>query len=327
MNMVEWRPETWNIIRELYYSWERGNINATEICDALAHSDVNVHQSFQQFLEQHSHARDVSFTVFMKYLKRSPDYLTPRQPNSEQLTNSTPRRQHILTFRDIPLSSSAKAPFGTDDNVYIRGFQTSGTDDPACVSVLRDDISEPRKTYASVPTANDVFKQSGHTEAHMLDSRIDIPRHLIASINPITGEEPQSDNASDRSPTVSSERKQLENRSYITADATGLVSATCEDSSSGQRRHFAHFNKESSTTLDNTFSTESVFLSDENIISHDTSRPVEPYRPRSRINQSMLRSCCPFATDKDDLTRLRNELHSTPLGKPYIPPVPATYTN
>ena len=321
---MEWRPETWDIIRDLYYSWECGRACAPDICSALVEQGVTVSEQFHQILQQHSHARDIPFTEFVRNLKRSVgSYREHRIPD---LGDSTPRRMHVLTFRDIPLTSSEKAPFGTDNNVYIRGIHSNGYEDPVYLSVVRDTISGPKKVHASVPSANDLFKESSartdivHPETNLNT----VPRHLIASINPITGEERSGETATNKSISLPSVRRQLENTSILSGKIAGLSPiGNEEEPSEMQRRHFVDFNKESPVADDisvDTCSLETLSIADNNILSHDSTRPVERYRPHTRVIASKLTPNCPFATDEDDLLHLRNELHSTPLGKPYLLP-------
>jgi len=324
---MEWRPETWLIIRDLYNGWQCGRVDAGGIRRLLEDSGIVIDSSFIELLEQHGQARDISFSVFIRTLKRQRE-VTARNlvtvPNGE----ASPKMMQIMITKDIPLPSSVKAPFGTDHNVYVRGFRPRDSVDPVSLSVLRDAISESRSSRAAVPGSVNAFKESTAPSDNWdttSQNRLEIPRHLKPTINPITGEQPESSRESVNSYALPFIRRQMGNESHLQPIDTGIAPVDTADFHESQRRHYSFFNQQS--TPADTVSTDSssprTFPLD-NILSHNNDREPESYRPMSRITVSKLKVSCPFATDRDDLESLRTHLHSTPLGKPYVPSVYAT---
>ena len=322
---MEWQSETWLILRDTYYSWQCGRVGASGVHSMLEEANVRIGASFIELLGQHDQARDIKFSEFIRALKR-PEEPAPSSSVLASEQDVTPTHLHIKTFRDIPVPSSVKAPFGTDHNVYVRGFTLRGDENPACVSALRETVFDSRSSRAAVQGSSNAFKESSASSDDgdsMSQHRLEIPRHLMPSINPITGEEPF--HASVHSYPAPFIRRQMDNDSHLQPIETGIAPININDFPEGQRRHFSFFNQESTPV--ETVSTESSsprFDISDNILCHNTDRELERYRPMSRITRSKNKAACPFATDGDDLESLRLHLHSTPLGKPYVPPVYAT---
>jgi hypothetical protein len=233
------------------------------------------------------------------------------------LASTTPRRMHVLTLKDIPLSSSAKAPFGTDNNVYIKGMKRRGDEDPIALKVLENSLDGHRRAYGAVTRANDVFRESAEDDSVSVISEApsEVPPHLRTSMNPITGEE-YLDAPSARRSACSSRRM---SESHIEAGQAGFVS----NDSNGLDTHRKHFKRISTpnptewnpdvqqpTEAAENYATQ---LGKRSIISHDPHLPPLPYRPQTRTVERP--TSCPFATDADDLAEMRRRLLRTPLGK------------
>ena len=321
LSKMEWPPEMYSIIRDLYYDWECGSLSCTLLCGELMRVGLRIGPSFQRMLEQNDHARGLSFGIFMRGLKRSlQDETVPNRISSRSSSaDVSPRQMHAYLNRDIALCSSAKAPFGTDNNAYIRGINHGEIENPRLVSAVIGTAESGHRTYAPVPGAKDLFEASSRNcdgSNQNLSQPRPIAPHLRPTIDPITGE--------DFSPerphivTEASSRRLNENSTHIEASQTGLTPGTTAVVPDVERRHFAQSNKETEEPYIEPIAPPSVSSSRShvNILAYDEGTPIEKYRPLSRITVPSTMSPCPFATDKDDLKAMRLELHSTPLGKP-----------
>lgn len=321
ISMMEWPPEMYSTIRDLYYEWECGSISYSSLCDELVRVGLRLGPSFPRTLEQHDNTRGLSFGIFMRSLKRSIGEVSNTAPVTINDLNAevTPRQMHAFLNRDISLSSSAKAPFGTDNNAYIRGISQSRSENKRLVSAIVGSVESKHRTFAQVPGAKNLFEQSPRScncmEKNLIQPR-EIAPHLRPTIDPITGEDFSPDRVKIVSEAFS--RRISENSTHIEASATGLTPGASSVVPDAQRRHFGQSNKETIEPYGEQVAPSNVSSarSLNNILAYDEGTPIEEYRPLSRISVSKSLPPCPFATDKDDLKAMRQELHNTPLGKP-----------
>ena len=308
-----------SIIRDVYHRWNCGIIENNAVYDELMAVGFSIGREFRHHVEKNTQTRDLPFTAFMRALKHDQIHSDESDHALEvaSIASNTPRRMHVMMLKDIPLSSSAKAPFGTDNNVYIRGVRVRGDEDPAALHVLERSLDPSRNHYATVLGAADAFRQSTDDDnvSVVSETPSELPRHLRTTMNPITGEE-YVDDFSGRISVCSSRRM---SESHIEASNAGFVSSDASLHES-HRKHFAptsapnltQWNPEIHQPNQRAMS-YAAQMSRGSILSHNPHLPPLPYRPQTRTVARP--ASCPFATDADDLEVMRRRLLQTPLGK------------
>jgi hypothetical protein len=315
--------ELWSIIRDLFYSWQCGKANTEEVCRHLCDQGLFVSQHFREMLERNSQTRGLSFGVFIRTLERNHvGDLSVTEPGMS--INLSPRCMHISTLGEVPLSASIKAPFGTDDNICIRGLHVRGDEDPACLSVIHNSSGLRAWSRDSIRTSRKSFSESANEgiDETVFERKRDIPLHLRGSINPITGEEPASARSLVIQPRRMTVRRLQENSSNLGLVESGLTPTHADLAPEVLRRGPNPGCLASGSEVP--IPIIPLPDSNHNIFHTDGVHP-EPYRPMSRMFFSKTLRGCPFATDKDDLVALRTELHSRPLGRNTIPHVASTF--
>jgi hypothetical protein len=320
---MERSSELNSLVRDLYYEWECGVLNHDEVLRALRDGGLSVDTAFRQLLEQNQRARGVSFTQFMKSLFRS---LQAREEKAQVDPGTcdlymNPENLHGLILRNAPVPSSAKAPFGTDNNVFIRGVNPvpQSSDRSRYMESISDALG--RRNYQGNRISSYAFKESlpesDDRSSVVSDQPFELPRHLRPSINPITGLEFMENKDDALSSCLS--RRLSENTSRLASSETGLTPDLTAVSLDNQKRHFTHIENTLSLQWsprgETSLNSNSPRPPTSNILHHDTDTHIETYRPISRVFKTQRP--CPFATEKDDLRTLRSELHRTPLGRPY----------
>ena len=314
-------------VRDIYHRWDCGHIENEVMCDELRAIGFVIDESFTTVLEHHRRARNLPFSAFMKALKqgqskREPINLpAPRRPSSSEAV----KVMHAVTLRDIPISSSAKAPYGTDNNMYIRGVRLRGDEDLLTTSVISSVMPVVRKHYAPVSGAANLFQESvpDDTESVCSDTPSEVPRHLRCSINPISGaiyDSDDSDAGGRRS--MCSSRRMSENYHSSILPTGDTDSPPPPDTASKSRKHFTprdpvrqplQWDPEVTSVADDAMD-YARNLTTASILSHNPDRPPLAYRPISKPNSAKRSDACPFATDADDLAEMRKRILSSPLG-------------
>lgn len=220
------------------------------------------------------------------------------------------------------MAPSAKAPYGTDNNMFIRGVNNRNTVDPVLSAAINQVLPIPQRSYASVPGALNAFEESyaDEDESVYSETHSEIPPHLKSSIQTVSSEPSDADYADfTYHRSCGPSRRMSTNSSHI---KDGLVPENPESSFS-HRKHFGTMSADTKDLLEwpvkpageKPQNVENIGVSN-NILAHQPDLAPLPYRPSSRMVHS--ESVCPFATDSDDLSQLRVELLKKPLGK--IPP-------
>jgi hypothetical protein len=244
------------------------------------------------------------------------------------LTDDPRRLQHVREMKHLPLAPSAKAPYGTDNNIYIRGVHLPENPDPIISTAINEVISGPLKSHASVPGAINVFEEScvDENESVYSETLSELPPHLKPSMLTVSSQPSDADYADFSCHRSSCSSRRMSD--YCSHILPGFV-ADDPKYISRSRRHFESY-RTNKNILE--WSAEPTVLSENalirtpkskpcNILAHHPEIPPVPYRPSSRV--IALDSTCPFATDADDLSQLRDDLLRIPLGK-VTPPSHAT---
>ena len=236
-----------------------------------------------------------------------------RQANRGEYQYSA-RSMDSVIFKSNPVASSEKAPYGTDNNRFLN--RERNTKNPSFESV-ETELDHNRKALRSVPGSKDVFRESEREESVVL--RESLPDHLRSSF--------EAYNSATVSPATTPRdisSHVLVSRNVITGSG---VTANHESSTNIQKskRHFEdkstlNFSAWSANEPSNPghqHQSRKQFSTD--VISHCSDRPPLPYRPITKSGSARKPEYCPFATDSDDLEKMRASILLHRLGKQAAP--------
>jgi hypothetical protein len=304
---MEWSYETCTLVKEVFHLWDSGTIEDDSLFVRLMAQGLNPSAEFRSLIQQHHSARNLPYATFIKSLKacsRIEDIGRPAQSNRRSCKLS-----HAITFKDIPVPSSAKAPFGTDNNMYIRGVRMPMEESPETCSLISSGLSIQRKSFGNVAGANDAFKESNidDTSSVCSQSPSELPRHLRVSMNPITGDI-YDDSSNTFDSRCSREVVQPKDRKENILEWTNMGNEQML-LSVPSKRYFQNRPEVGPNPLEwNPTNTApgpdptANHITMRNILSHDPDSFQIPYRPLSRI--VFKPKTCPFATDADDLASM-----------------------
>lgn len=313
-------------LRDIFHRWDCGYIETDRVCDEIIALGLCVPPAFRGLLHQRCKTRNLSFAMFMRALKvRYPTEAVADERVADHKVTDSQRLLHVLTLKDIPLAPSAKAPFGTDNNMYIRGVNLRKDSDPVISAAIKSILPGPQRGPAPVPGACNAFEEScaDENESVLSESVSELPPHLKPSMHTVSNEPSDADYADFSYHRSScSSRRMSESSSHL---FDGFVAAEDDArSSTSNRRHFGSFHPKTDILewIDEPVKPSAKAMANaenfraSNILAHQPELPPLAYRPSSRM--VYLESTCPFATDADDLSQLRVDLLRKPLGK--IPP-------
>ncbi len=299
-------------VQQLFHEWDCSRMSNEHLIWEILQLGIHVSQAFLDTLEHHRLTRNMSYIEFVRALM-SED--TPSTATSFQSANVksqlSQRIMNAVIFKDIPVVSSAKAPFGTDNNLYTKQKeQTQSELDTLAAVVIGSGSSTPYRTLGVVPGARDAFKESDSQTNTVY--KHGTPVHMKSSMNPVTGE--------GNTPPESCVRKQSAHRK-----SNILVGDNFEEYNSNKivQTSKKHFDDKSTykisdwskdvNQVDSIVHPAAIPRSD--IISHNSERPPLPYRPITKAGSARKPDFCPFATDADDLKDMRRRILKNPLGR------------
>jgi hypothetical protein len=172
-------------IRQAYHKWDSGNSQNDVLFDTLREIGLELDISFVRMIEQHKRTRDLPFAAFIKLLKQVNAPSGPESADGKRRPDAV-RVMRAVNLREIPVPSSARAPFGTDNNIYITGAPQATEKDPVLSSIIHATMDSAKKHYGQVPGALDLFKES--PDESNVPASAEVPKLLKSSMNPFTGE-------------------------------------------------------------------------------------------------------------------------------------------
>ena len=307
---MKWNPDISSRVKNLFHEWDCSRLNNEQLVRDIRSLGLHVSQGLMDTLEHHRLTRNMSYIEFVRALMTEDTSRTVSSSQSLSDPQLSHRIMNAVIFKDIPVVSSAKAPFGTDNNLYIKqNEQTDLEMDKLTSAVIASGISTPNRSLGIVPGARDVFKESdGQTNPVY---KQETPVHMKSSINPVTGE--------GNTPPKPDPHKQCAHRK------SNLIVGDHFDDKSNSNKIFQtskkHFDDKSTYKI----SDWSVAIhavehkvpqsTGSDIISHYTDRPPLPYRPITKAGSARKPDFCPFATDADDLKDMRRRIMMNPLGR------------
>ena len=332
-------------VRESFHKWDCSLIESGQLFSELAELGFHINQTFVNLIENHKQIRNLQFSSFVKALKQDqgiPDNQTHDRPGPAV---SAAKLMNAVIFRDIPVSSSAKAPFGTDNNMFIKPVVTGQQPKDLLTAEIIANVFPPeRKRMGHVQGAVNVFKESSIDDAESvlssdIHSDAPLPRHLKSSMNPITGEAFafETDSAyeeEDLRSHCSIKRRGQETHGNIVAwqsDGPAIPAPI-----PNARRHYSAVrssNPIQDVLLEKAAVSEDDMayarnLSRDCLISHlpECQQRPDIHRRMTKVVPTKPRSHCPYATDRDDLESMRKLIRNRPLGSVFAPiPVDCTH--
>ena len=308
-------------IREIFHKWDCSLIESEELFAELISLGLRICETFTVLIENHKRIRNLPFSVFLKALKlgQMPKPANERPGSSSGV--STSRLMNAVIFRDAPVSSSAKAPFGTDNNMFLRPPQSP---DPLTAEFMCSAFPVERKRMGPVAGSSNVFKETiaNEEEDESVISDL-IPRHLKSSLNPITGEPfiGMEDDCQSHCSTI--KRKAMEDHGDIFTWCSS-PEEDCIDQLPVNRRHYpvppvVSSEEPIQEPPEEAFVYARNFTRESPISHHsgDTSR--NGHRRLVKSVSTKPESFCPFATDIDDLETMRKLIRQKPLGTVFAP--------
>jgi len=277
------------------------------LIDLIEKLNLRVDKNLSNLLEHHRLIRNLPYAIFLKALTLAQESKTSVDFENTQ-PNMSNRVMNAVIFKDIPVVSSAKAPFGTDNNMFTGGkIEKCSGIDPLIVSALESGSATPMKTFAQVIGAKDAFRESTISN-HELPV-CDIPPHLKSTFDPLIMCVDGDD--SEVSPTNSvaaSNRIAWEEQNEETQSIVSSSRRHFESKSTFKMSEWAN-HKPIPTTPPPRRST------DQGIIAHDPGITPLPYRPINKAGSGRRKDHCPFATDADNLDVMRKRILMNPLGR------------
>jgi hypothetical protein len=322
---MKWNEEVTCVMNSAFHDWDCSTIDNEDLMERIKSTGLVVDNQLRDILEHHRRTRNLPYAQFIKSLILAQESKFVAGIENNHPINSG-RHMNTIIHKDLPVASSAKAPYGTDNNLFAGGGRaTEPYIDASIMTVLSSGSSTPQKTYGPVQGARDVFKESTYINTHSEISHI--PPHMRSSFDPLC------DSVSDGeiSASMASPAHSVTTSNLISWDQQSLP--VTESIVSSSRRHFGDKStfriSEWMTPIVSSAPTPvstSVAPSSISIIAYDPEIPPSPYRPIAKSGSAKRPENCPFATDADDLDGMRRRILMNPLGKISAPEPIASHT-
>lgn len=308
-------------IRQVFHKWDCSLIESEELFAELRNMGLEIREPFITLVTNHKRIRNLAFSLFLKVLKQGQVKSMSEDLPKVYSDVSPSKFMNAVIFRDIPVSSSAKAPFGTDNNMFLNPLPAR---DALTAEIMATVFPSERKRMGPVAGAHNVFEETVSdcgSSSPPSEGCLSIPRHLKSTMNPITGE--QQDPA-DSVCGVAKRRVVQEDHGDILSwkpDESVCGEDLCRDS----KRHYpppsVTYTEEPDESVVSYEAMEyAKNLSRDGPIAHLPEQPPpQSYRRLTKNVSSKPKSFCPFATDSDDLTTMRKIIRQKPLGSVSAP--------
>ncbi len=297
-------------IKQLFHEWDCCRINEDQFLRSLSQLGFTATRPLMNALDHHKLTRNLSFTDFMKVLMQEDITACSDTNRAPEHTKSTSRLYNAMIFKDIPVLSSAKAPYGTDNNLYTRDRTGQDEIDPLSAAIIDSASNQLRRSLGVVPGAKNVFDESDGPNGATMKPRN--ASHMTSTANPITG------NGYVDEPDARPQLKERPSVNVITGE--GFEREPKNSIVLSSKKHFDDRStyrmsewSASERNYDNPSSRPIGLMSD--IISHNPDRVPLPHRPIMKAGSAKRPEICPFATDADDLDDMRRRILMNPLGK------------
>ena len=318
-----WNSETSIRIKTLFHEWDCCRLSEADLITEIRELGFHVPQTLMNVLDHHKLTRNLSYIDFVKALTHDDTMATSASVRTLSDSHVTPKLLNAVIFKDIPVLSSAKAPYGTDNNLYIRDRTSQSGLDSLSAAVIDSTAHTPRRALGTVPGAKDIFKESENTVTS--ECKHPSAYHTLINVNPITGD--------GYAPLSQATSQVFDPRTPNAITGEGVD----EGFNTGKivlssKRHYEH---KSAYKISDWATNTHVHHQQKNartgptsdVISHNPDRVPLPHRPIMKAGSAKRPDICPFATDADDLDDMRRRILMNPLGKITAPePLPGVGT-
>jgi len=305
-----WNSETSLRIKLLFHEWDCCRLSEAQLIHGISDLGISPTRALMNALEHHKLTRNLSYIDFVKALMHEDAPSSFESSRSYGDSKAVPRLLNAVIFKDIPVISSAKAPYGTDNNLYTRDRTTESAIDSLSAAVIDSTAETPRRAFGVVPGAKDAFKESEEDSGPAFKYRNG--SHLSSTVNPVTGQGLTS---------VSRIQEHAPDQRYVNIiTGEGLDDEHQNTMGVSSRKHFDDkstykMSEWSSDTQSSDRRRNSKTDRTSDVITHNSDRPPLPYRPIMKVGSARKPEFCPFATDADDLDDMRRRILMNPLGR------------